>query len=64
LNNNLNKYSEYIDFGNETLKIIGIAKDEIKYKIHFKLNQVNPKIAEDIKSKIMEDIISKIHNSK
>ncbi|MEP7195377.1 MAG: mechanosensitive ion channel domain-containing protein [Saprospiraceae bacterium] len=57
------EYEEYLDELTDNLKIIGISKDEIKYKIQFKLNQINPKIATDIKSKIMNAIINQMHRS-
>lgn len=59
----LNEYDEYLDDEQFNLKITGINKDEIRYKIQFKLNQVNPRMANEIKSKIMNIIITKLHGS-
>jgi len=58
----LENYTGFLDSTEQNLRIIGIAKDETRYKIQFKLNQVNPKMAEAIKSRIMDSIVKKIHN--
>ncbi|NOT38609.1 MAG: mechanosensitive ion channel family protein [Saprospiraceae bacterium] len=57
----LSDYTEYLDDEQFNLKITGINKDEIRYKIQFKLNQINPKMSNEIKSKIMDIIITKLH---
>ncbi|MEO6190244.1 MAG: mechanosensitive ion channel domain-containing protein [Saprospiraceae bacterium] len=56
----LTEYKEYRAMEEDKLMIISINKDEIKYKIQYKLNQVNPKIAGIIKIKIMNAILKKI----
>ncbi|HRG31769.1 MAG: mechanosensitive ion channel [Saprospiraceae bacterium] len=53
-------YKNYLDPNSEKLKITAINKDDFRYKIQFKLNQVNPKIAEEIKSRILTEILKKI----
>ncbi|MDQ3142804.1 MAG: mechanosensitive ion channel family protein [Bacteroidota bacterium] len=61
LKKELISYQPYLEDMPESLKIISIGKDEIRYKFQFKLNQVNPYIAEEIKSRLMHVILNKIH---
>ncbi len=58
----LKEYIEFLDSNEQSLRIEGISNDEIRYKIQYKLNQVNPKVAEEIKSKLMNALINKIHH--
>ncbi len=57
------EYNQYLDDETVSLKITDINKDEIRYKIQFKLNQVNPRMANEIKSKIMDTMIARLHAS-
>ena len=50
------RYNDSIVLDSEKLKVINILKDEIRYKLQFKLNQMNPILAEQIKSEIREAI--------
>ncbi len=60
----IGQYYEYMDLGSEKLKIVGINKEEITYKIQYQLNQVNPPIADEIRSKLMKAIVEKINHFK
>ncbi|MCC6817254.1 MAG: mechanosensitive ion channel family protein [Saprospiraceae bacterium] len=57
------EYIDYLDDEEINLKITGIKNHEIGYKVQFKLNQVNPRMANEIKSKIMNLIITQVHGS-
>ncbi|HMX87239.1 MAG TPA: mechanosensitive ion channel [Saprospiraceae bacterium] len=50
-------FSTYLDEQSEVIKVISVSGNEIKYKVQFKLNQVNPLIADQIKAGIMEAIV-------
>ena len=50
------RYNDSIVLDSEKLKVINILKDEIRYKLQFKLNQMNPILAEQIKSENREAI--------
>ena len=50
------KYNDAVVIDSEKLKVINILQNEIRYKLQFKLNQMNPELAEQIKSEIREGI--------
>ncbi len=50
-------FSTYLDEQSEVIKVISVSGNEIKYKVQFKLNQVNPHVADQIKAGIMEAIV-------
>lgn len=58
----LSNFEEYLEPGQNKLRISALAKDEVRFKFQFKLNQINPQVADQIKSKIMEHVLGQLYN--
>ncbi|HRI01613.1 MAG TPA: mechanosensitive ion channel [Saprospiraceae bacterium] len=58
----LSNYHEFVESDSVHIKLMNITKDEIQYKVQFKLNQVKPEIADQIKVKLMELLLKRIMN--
>lgn len=58
----LDTYPEGIEKESNVFKIISIEKEEIRYKLQFKLKQVNPLLESEVKAKVLDEVHRLIHS--
>lgn len=60
----LDEYKSEVELNSSNFKIISIEKDAVRYKLQFKMFQINPAIELEIKAKILEEVNSLIQTKK
>ncbi len=52
----LEEYKTEIEVNSNNFKIISVEKDSVRYKLQFKMDQINPILEQEIKARVLEEV--------